>query len=149
MRSGYRGMRRFFRDPYQTELFETTIRPQDNPRLEISRSFLDPMVECLRQNVRECCADLLFNWDKVGISEWENRVVRKVIVPVSRSGQTIHHGGHRNLKQISVVYCVSASRESMRPFLLFSQVNDWVIERLKTEGFRMGVDSMLERGQTP
>jgi hypothetical protein len=37
----------------------------------------------------------------------------------------------------------------MTPFIVSSQVNDSVIERLKTEGFRMGVDLILERRQQP
>jgi hypothetical protein len=43
------------------ELLETTSRPRENPPLEIPQSFLDPMVECLRQHVQDCCADLVFN----------------------------------------------------------------------------------------
>jgi hypothetical protein len=37
----------------------------------------------------------------------------------------------------------------MTPFMVSSQVNDSVIERLKTERFRMGVDLILERRQKP
>jgi hypothetical protein len=111
------------------ELFERSGRPQESPRLEIPRSFLDTRGGCLRQHVLDCCADLVFHFDEVGISEWEDRVARKVVVPVSVSGQTIHHGVHRNLKGISLVCCVSASGESMTPFLVSSQVNDSAIER--------------------
>jgi hypothetical protein len=132
-----------------TELFETTSRPQENPRLEIPRSFLDTMVECLRQYVQECCVDLGFNLDELGISEWEDPVARKVIVPVSMSGRTIHHGVHRNLKHRSVVCCVLASGESMTAFVISSQVIDSVIERLKTDGLRIGVDLIFERRQKP
>jgi hypothetical protein len=131
------------------ELFETTSRPQANPRLEIPRSFLDPMVECLRKHVHHCCAELVFTLDEVGLSEWDDRVARQVIVPVSMSGQTIHHGVHRNLKHISVVCCVSASGESRTPFVVSSQINDSVLERLKTDGLRMGVDLILERRPKP
>jgi hypothetical protein len=67
--------------------------------------------------------------------------------PVSVSEQMIHHGVHRTLKHISVVCCGVASGESMTPFMVSSQVNDSVIERLKTEGLRMGVDMILERWQ--
>jgi hypothetical protein len=61
--------------------------------------------------------------------------------------QTIHHGVHRNLKHTSVIYCVSATGEPLTPFVFSSHVNDKVIETLKTEGFRMGVDMVLEHGQ--
>jgi hypothetical protein len=51
------------------ELFETARRPQENSRLEIPRSFLDTMVECLKRHVPDCCVDLAVNFDDVGISE--------------------------------------------------------------------------------
>jgi hypothetical protein len=58
--------------------------------------------------------------------------------------QTIHHGVHRNLKHIFVIYCVSAVGESLTPFVVSSQVNDKVIETLRIEGFRMGADTAPE-----
>ena len=119
---------------HTTQLFETTSLPQENSRREIPRSFLDMMVEYLRQHVQDCCADLVFNLDEVEISEREDRIARKVIVWTSMSGQTIHHGVHRNLMHMSVEYCVLASGESMSPFVASSQVQDSVIESLKTEG---------------
>jgi hypothetical protein len=77
----------------------------------------------------------------------EDRAPRKVIVPVSMTDQTIHHGVHHNLKHVSVVYCVSAAGESSTPFIVSPQVNDKVIETLRIEGFRMGVDMVLEHRQ--
>jgi predicted translin family RNA/ssDNA-binding protein len=46
-----------------------------------------------------------------------------------------------------VICCVSAAGESLPPFVVSSQVNDKVIETLKIEGFRMGVDMVLEDKQ--
>jgi hypothetical protein len=48
---------------------------------------------------------------------------------------------------MSVICCVSAVGESLTPFVLSSQVNDEVIEKLKIEGFRMGVDMVPEHRQ--
>ena len=131
------------------ELFEAISQPQENLRLEVPRLFLDTMIECLTEHVPGCCAELVFNLDEVGISEWEDRVARRVIVPRSMSTQTIHHGVHRNLKHISVLCCVSAAGESMTPFMVSSQVNDSVINGLKVEGFRMGLDLILEHRKKP
>jgi hypothetical protein len=64
-------------------------------------------------------------------------------------GPTIDHGGHGNLKHTSAVCCVLASGELMTSVMVSSQVNDSVIERLKTEGFRRGVDLRLERRSKP
>jgi hypothetical protein len=57
-------------------------RPQENPRLEILRSFLDTMIACLSEHLPRSCAELVFHLDEVGISEWEDQAPRKVIVPV-------------------------------------------------------------------
>jgi hypothetical protein len=48
---------------------------------------------------------------------------------------------------MSVICCVSAAGESLEPFVVYSQVNNKVIETLKIEGFRMGVDMVLEHRQ--
>jgi hypothetical protein len=90
---------------------------------------------------------LVFNLDKVGISEWEDRAPRKVIVPVSMTDHPIHHGVHLNLKHMSMIFCVLATDESLTPFVVSSQVNGKVIETLKIERFRMGVDMILEHRQ--
>jgi hypothetical protein len=36
-------------------------------------------------------AELVFNLDEVGISEWEDRKDRNAIVPKTMDEQTIHH----------------------------------------------------------
>jgi hypothetical protein len=71
----------------------------------------------------------------------------KMIVPVSMTDKTIHHGVHRNLKHMSVICCVSAAGESLTPFVVSLQVNDKVTETLKIEGFWIGVDMVLEHNQ--
>jgi hypothetical protein len=48
---------------------------------------------------------------------------------------------------MSVIYCVSAAGESLTPFVVSLQVNDKVIETLKIDGFRIGVDTVLEHRQ--
>jgi hypothetical protein len=48
---------------------------------------------------------------------------------------------------MSMICCGSAAGESLTPFVVSSQINDKVIETLKIEGFRMGVDLVLEHRQ--
>jgi hypothetical protein len=42
---------------------------------------LDPAIEAFQHRLHGSCAELLLNLDEVGISEWENRHQRKVIIP--------------------------------------------------------------------
>jgi hypothetical protein len=90
---------------------------------------------------------LAFNLDEVGIAEWQDQAPQKVIVPVSMTDQTIHHGVRRNLKHMPVICCVSTAGESLPPFVVSSKVNDKGLEALKIEGFRMGMDMVLEHRQ--
>jgi hypothetical protein len=48
-------------DSGNAELFETGGRPQENPRLEITRLFLDTMIKCFKWYVPSCWAELVFN----------------------------------------------------------------------------------------
>jgi hypothetical protein len=105
------------------------------------------MITCLSEYLPGSYAELVFNLDEVGISEWEDRAPRKVIVPISMTDQMIYHGVHRNLKHMSVICCVSAAGETLKPFEVSSHVNDKVIETPKIEGFWMGLDMVLEHRQ--
>jgi hypothetical protein len=65
--------------------------PQESARLEVPRCFLDQTIQCLIEFVHGCRAELAFNLDEVGISDWEDRKSKKVIVPVSARERAIHH----------------------------------------------------------
>jgi hypothetical protein len=111
----------------------------------VPRAFLEAGIEGFRDHVHDLCAELVFHVNEIGIGEWEDLTKRRVMVSLTMRGQTIFHGIHRNLKQISVVACISAAWDHMMPFFVCSQVNDALERRLKTEGFRMGVDLILKR----
>jgi hypothetical protein len=123
--------------------------PQEDSRLQVPRVFPETAIESLRTHIHDTCAELAFKLDEVGMSEWEDRVERKVIVPSSMRGQTIFHSLHRGLKHISVVVCISAGGDRMTPFVTSSQVNDHVIRTLKSEGFGIGSDMILRKRDKP
>jgi hypothetical protein len=54
--------------------------PQENPRLEIPRILWDEIVRYLREYVKRMNAELVFNFDEAGISEWEDQKPKKVLV---------------------------------------------------------------------
>jgi hypothetical protein len=105
---------------YADALWETKSLPQENSRLEVPQVFHDAEIEGFQHHVHGSCAELVFNLDEVGMSEWEERHQRKVIVPSAMRGQTIFHGIHRQLKHMSVVACISAPGEHMAPFFVCS-----------------------------
>jgi hypothetical protein len=61
-------------------------------------------------------AELVFNLDDVGLSEWEDRKYKKVIIRMTMDGQMTHHRASRGVKHISIIACVTAGGESLIPY---------------------------------
>jgi hypothetical protein len=61
------------------QLFETKSVPQENPRFAVPRVFLQAELDGFRDHVHRACAELVFNLDEIGISEWEDCCTRRVI----------------------------------------------------------------------
>jgi hypothetical protein len=51
------------------ELFETKSIPQENPRLEVPRVFLEAAIDGFRDHVHNACAELVLDVDEIGVSE--------------------------------------------------------------------------------
>jgi hypothetical protein len=85
----------------------------------------------------------------VGISEWEDRRSKSVIVPKSMSAQKIHYKINRNLKHVSVVACILAAGESLTPYVVTSQDSLPVREDLKKRGVRFSADFILRTRSKP
>jgi hypothetical protein len=91
----------------------------------------------------------VFNLDGVGISDWERRKTKKVIVLAAIPAQTIHQGVSRNVKHISAFPCISAAGESLSPYIMGSSDASTVQEHLKRQGVRLGGDFALTFDQKP
>jgi hypothetical protein len=66
---------------HQDDLSETKSKFQEDTRLEVSRTFLNETMGCLREYVHGMKAELMFNLDEVGMLEREDRKRKKMIVP--------------------------------------------------------------------
>jgi hypothetical protein len=130
-------------------LRETKSTPQEEARLEVPRVFLDETIRCLREYVHGMKAELVFNLDEVGVSEWEDRKEMKVVVPITLSGQTIHHRASRQVKHMSVIACISAAGESLTPYIVTSQDSESLRTKLMRRGVRLGVDFVLKKRSKP
>jgi hypothetical protein len=105
---------------------------------------LDQALACISQFVQGRPTGLFFNLNQVGISEWEDRKRKKVIVPKSMGEQTVHHKVNRNLKHVSVITCISAVGETLVPYIVTSQDSLHGREQLKKKGVRFGTDFILK-----
>jgi hypothetical protein len=139
-----RGCVNSFMSRHLEELCKIKRVRQRAQRLEDPRCFLDETVPCIPQVVHDLPTELVFNLAEVGISDWEDRTSKPVIVPTAMRSQTIHHKIHRNLKHVSVIACVSASGQSVIPYIVISQDALSVRENLKKRGVRFWTAFILQ-----
>jgi hypothetical protein len=96
-----------------------------------------------------CVTEVMFNLPEVGISHWEDRKTRKVLVSATMRSQTIHHGISWIVKHISVIACISTARESLTPDMITLQDSASVREQLKKHSVQFWVDFVLKSNNKP
>jgi hypothetical protein len=106
---------------HSTELAEKKSSREEEPRPQVPRVFPDETIRSVHETVESCTADSAFSLDKVGISDWEGQQPKKVLVPRTAGGETIHHRISRNVKRILVVTCISPGGAYLTPCMVTSQ----------------------------
>jgi hypothetical protein len=119
---------------HSDQIFKTKSAREELQPLQGPKRFPERSVEKLKEHVQVYVAELVFNLEEVGISDWKDRKTKTVIVPATMVGQTIHHEISRTVKHISVIVCVSATGESLTPYVVMSQASTPVREQLKKQG---------------
>jgi hypothetical protein len=125
---------------HEADLTERKTMPEEEVRLEVPHVFLNEAIGHLQDHVQGMKAELVFNLDEVGISEWEGRKDKKAIDPKTIDGQTTHDRVSRNVKHISIITCITAGGESLAPYIVRPQDSERLRKRLIARGVRLGVD---------
>jgi hypothetical protein len=134
---------------HSAELIEKKSSPQEAPRLQVPRVFLDQTARRMHGAVQGRPADLALNLDKVGISDGEDRQWKKVVVPRTAALQSIHHRLALSVKHISVVACISASGACLTPCVVASHDSAAVCRDLEADGMQIGRDLILKHRDKP
>jgi hypothetical protein len=129
---------------HSDEVIQPKSVEQEGQRSQVPGGFLERIIQDLHEYVQTWVAELVFNLDEVGISDWEDRKTKKVIVPAA-----IHDGVSRNVKHISVMACVLAAGESLLHYTVTLQNSPTVQEHLRKQGVRFGRDFALKWNQEP
>lgn len=103
---------------HQDELQKCYSIPQEDSRLCIPRLFLDQHITNMKTYVSGKCSELVFNIDEVGLSEWEDRKIKKVIVPKSADRNNVYHSINRKVYHISMLVCISAGGDALTPLTI-------------------------------
>jgi hypothetical protein len=80
--------------------------PDKKGRAPKYRERFEIIIQDLHEYVQGCIAELVFNLDEIGISDWEDRETKKVITLAAMLRLTRHHAVSRNVKHISAICCM-------------------------------------------
>jgi hypothetical protein len=122
------------------------VDPQELSRRQIPRAFLDRYITLIKTWVPLVPAELIFNMDETGLSDWEERKPKPVIVPSSMDDSFLHYPVDRAIRHQTLLCCVSASGDASCPLFVCS--NAAALSIFQT-GIREGVDARMKIQPSP
>jgi hypothetical protein len=91
-------------------------------------------------------AELFFNLDGTGLSDWEERRPKPVLIPTTIENADLHYFVDRGIRHQTLLCCVSASRDAYCSLLLCSSPASLSIFHM---GIRDGIDFRIKIQSSP
>jgi transposase len=103
---------------YREEVACTKVFPQEDPRLEVPRAFLEQYLALIHEHVLGLTPRLVYNIDETGSSDWEDRRTYEGIVPVALKHARVHSAVTRRVKHQTMLVCINAAGETLCPLVV-------------------------------
>jgi hypothetical protein len=88
------------------------------------------------------CAELVFNVDELGSTNWADRQVKKVVASAAVRKEDIYHFVARRHRHMTILTCISAAGDALTSILITSSP---IRNSLSSHGLRQDEDVMLHR----
>jgi hypothetical protein len=118
-----------------------TLAPQENPRLQVSKQFLDDYVKLIKESVPLVPTELIFNIDECGFSDWEERGPKPVLIPAEFERSVLHYPVNRAIRYQSLIYCITAAGDAYCPLLVSTKPS---ITQVFNHAPRDGIDLQIQ-----
>jgi hypothetical protein len=133
-------MQRFL-DRHKSDVSRAIVNPQEQVRMEVPRASLDEYLLLIKKLVQIVPTELIFNLDETGLSDWENRKSKPVIVPAAAGDSRFHYPINRSIRHHTLLCCITAAGDSYCPLLIAPNAG---ARKLFDTGVRDHVDLMIE-----
>jgi hypothetical protein len=117
---------------------------QDVDRVDIPRVFFENYFVQASRFLKGKIAELVFNIDEVGASDWEDRHAIMSVVPATVLDKTVTYKASRKFQHATLVACISAAGDSVPPLIVAREGDDKKIWDL---GWREDKDFTLRHAQ--
>jgi hypothetical protein len=134
------GWLRAFLDRRRSQVTRAIIHPQEHARLQVPRCRLDSYVQLIKNYVPKIPAELIFNIDEAGWTDWEERKKDG-----SRSSahidSTLRYPVNRSVRRHTLMRCISAAGNAYCPLLI---AQNWGAPKIFETGIHRDIDIMME-----
>jgi hypothetical protein len=86
-----------------------TVARQEQLRSEILPCYLEDYLALIKKIMPSVPAELIFNLDETGLSDWEDRITQAVFVPATEGDSKLHYPINRAMRHHTLICCVAAS----------------------------------------
>jgi hypothetical protein len=117
------------------------ISPQELPRLQTPRCYLDKYINPIKACIPLVPSELIFNLDESGLSDWEERKSRAVLVKAEAADQPLHYPVDCGIRHHTLLCCISASGDAYCPLLLSLSR---AVLRIYEKGVRENIDLQIK-----
>jgi hypothetical protein len=90
----------------------------ENKNMSGDRTFWTPCISIMREFVQRNAFEFVIDLDKAASSDWGDRKLKNVIVPVSVQDENVCHPVSRRFKHLSLLACASAAGDSFTRFII-------------------------------
>lgn len=100
---------------HQDSIKKTVISPQEDLRLTVPRICLIQYLDLIKVLIQIRAAELIYNIDEIGLSDWEERKPKTVIVPEEIDTGNLHYPVNRGIKHVTLLIKVSGGGNAYFP----------------------------------
>jgi hypothetical protein len=108
--------------------------------MAVPRVYLEEHIQLLKTHLSGKVAELVFNVDELGSTDWEDRKAKRVIVPARIAEGDLYHPISRRRQHMTLRACVSASGDAPTAFVITAFP---ISDALWRRGLRQGEDAMI------
>lgn len=136
-----RGFLNSFVYRHRDVILSIEIDPQDATRLTVPRKYLMEFLDLVEKLILIVPAALTYNIDETGLSDWEERKKKTVIIPKELKDIDLQYPVDRKNKHVTLVVTISADGDAYFPLAITSNPN---LTKIFDLNIRENVDLLLQ-----
>jgi hypothetical protein len=105
------------------EIRKAVLAPEELPRLQIPGYCMDQCIPLIKAWAPLVPAELIFNLDETGLSDWEERKPKPALIPTDLRDSHFHYPADRAIRHQTLLCCVSASGDAYSLLLMSSNTS--------------------------